>query len=210
MKRFVSIVKFITKKNKRFSMFCTTRCILLTAIALSLIFLFGKCRKNDEENQDQNVSAIIFHSYNYNPLLINNDTLFYDFDDDGCNDLTVTKQIDTVGSNIHYSGTIYGLAGNIKFTCMSLNPESYMVDSGTVISNSNNLIWLNRLIYKGSAPYFPGSSTWAEGAFRPYFGFYVQNGNHLNYGWFHFNYLVIDEIGYNKTANLPVTVGQKN
>jgi hypothetical protein len=170
---------------------------------------FAGCKKDDSQKASL-PPQIIYHTFTVSTQTLTNDTVFYDVDDDGVDDITVTKTIDTVGPGIQYSGKIYSLNPEFRFAYMNMASHNQMVDSGQIVNNSTDFSWIDSPVYGGGISFTPGSNNWANGVFWHYFAYCRNKPGTYNLGWFHFNYMVIDELGYNKTPNQSIVVGQKN
>jgi hypothetical protein len=85
-----------------------------------------------------------------------------------------------------------------------------MLDTNDILINSNEFQWMDTIKYEGSIPYIVGKTSWPYGVFTKYFGFQARtNINTINYGWFHLEFFVIKELGYNLISNRSIRVGQK-
>jgi hypothetical protein len=175
-------------------------------IGLFVIMLIG-CKK---ESNSEDHNSIIYKEFIIDHSKINNDTAFYDINSDLKIDIVVTKHIDTLGGAFHYSGTIYGLQDKTLFTYMQMKPDHAILDTNDIIINSDEFEWMDTIKYAGSIPYPLGNTNWAYGVFLKYFGFQVKkNVSKNNYGWFHLEFFVIKEIGYDPISNRAIRVGQK-
>jgi hypothetical protein len=163
-----------------------------------------------KEKQGEIFNSIKYQEYFIDHSKINNDTVFYDFNSDFKNEIVVTKKIDTLGGNIHYSGRIYSINEKIKFTYMQIKPDHALLDTNDIITNSDEFEWLDTIRYEGGIPYIVGDTSWPYGVFTDYFGFQsIGNDNNKTYGWFHLEFFVIKEIAYNLIPNKAIRVGQK-
>jgi hypothetical protein len=171
-----------------------------------LLALAG-CHKDSQEISG---NEIIYQEFTIDHSKVTNDTVYYDYNSDLVNDIAVTKQIDTVNGTIHYSGRIFSMKEDILFTYMQISPEYAMLDTNDIITNSNEFQWMDTIKYAGSIPYIAGNTSWPYGVFTKYFGFQVRRmADTINYGWFHLEFFVFKELGYNFISNSPIRVGQK-
>jgi hypothetical protein len=175
-------------------------------IGFFVVMLMG-CKK---ENNSVTYNSIIYKEFVIDHSKINNDTAFYSANSDSLIDIVVTKHIDTLGGTIHYSGTIYSLQDKILFTYMRVKPDYAILDTNDIIINSDEFEWMDTIKYAGSMPYIQGNTSWPYGVFLKYFGFQVKtNASNNNYGWFHLEFFVIKQMGYNAISNRSIRVGQK-
>lgn len=175
-------------------------------IGFFVLALLG-CKKGKQEVTENKIN---FQEFTVDHSTITNDPVSYDFNSDFIPDIAVTKHVDTVDGIIHYSGRIFSLKGKILFTYVQIRPYYSMVDTNDIMTNSTEFQWLDTIRYEGGIPYIVGNTSWPYGVFTKYFGFKVNSGaTDYNYGWFHLEFFVMKELGYNLISNSPIRVGQK-
>ena len=173
---------------------------------LTLIsFLLLQCKK-DSQNYRYD---IIYQSFFVDSSKLNNDTVFYDLDNDNINDIAIMKKIDTIDNKIHYVSKIFSLKEIILFTYYKIRPSTLLLDTLDIIDSSDKYSWTDVVHYEYETNYINGSSDWMNGIFADYVGFQIINGDKINYGWFHVYCFLIKEIAYNKTTNLSIRIGQR-
>lgn len=171
---------------------------LITAILVfGLLFTF--CKKNDNE---PSINHDIYYQYfDIDYSNFENDTFFYDINNDTIFDIIAIKNTDTlVNGNLRCTGQIYGLNDTMLFTYMREHTKPAMLDTFDIIVNSDAYYWLDTIKYTGNV--------W-EGIFTPNFGFQYKKKD-VYYGWFHFDTGGLKEIAFNQIPNSSIRMGQKN
>jgi hypothetical protein len=169
-------------------------CVLM----LSILFL---CCNKEINNNDYSYD-IYYQDLTIDDFTYKNDTFFYDIDNDAIMDIAATKHIDSLGNNIYrYSGKIFSIKELMLFTYIKIEPKYSMLDSTDLIVNSNKYLWSDTIKYSGN--------TWRN-IFTPNFGFQVKKNSDLYYGWFYFNTMELQAVGFNRKPNSPIKMGQKN
>ncbi len=184
--------------------------LFLTLLAIFNVFLFSNCRKEEDSNLSSTTQSTIFYQvFSIDSTDNTTDTIFYDIDGDFNFDFELTKAITISNQTVYYSGSIKSIVDTTKFTYLKNSPVMDFVEFGDLIFDSANYDWYDQVTYSGSGPYVSGNQHWSSHAFTDYFGFQLKRNGNLYFGWFQMKHFQIKEIGFNKTANGSIAVGQK-
>ena len=198
--------------RKTFNSYTFIKCFVLTIIVFMAV---SGCKKtstpapNTSSNTSVPNDSIVYKIFVVDSVNFSSDSIKYDVNNDNINDIMVKMQHTLNGSSMSYSGTISGIKNNIDFCYINTQSSWSMLALNDNINGVNSFNWNPVCSYSGSAPYFAGSNSWAQGIFTKYFGFKITLNSINYYGWFHFKYQAISETGLNLAPNKTIKIGQK-
>lgn len=180
--------------------------ILTTIVLISA----SSCKKTtDPAPVVTATSSIVYKTYVADSVNFTTDSLFFDINNDGSNDIKVTMQHTSSGDRINYSGSMSAVNNNMSFCYMKTVPTWTMLALNDIINSTTSLNWMPVASYSGSNSFTTGSNSWAQGMFTNYFGFKITLNSKNYYGWFHLKWQTITETGLNLTSEASIKVGQK-
>jgi hypothetical protein len=178
------------------------------------LLIFTNCSKEEDvilsgNNNQTTQNNIFYQEFSVDTTNNGNDTILYDIDGDFNLDFELIKTIVITSQTVSYSGSIKSLTDTVEFIYLKNSPVMGFVELGDNISYSTTYTWYNEVLYSGSTPFISANHYWADGAFTDYFGFQLTRNGTKHYGWFQLKHFQIQELGFNKTSNESILVGQK-
>lgn len=200
-----------TDRTKSNILFSGTNSLFLKCFLAIIIISASSCKKKNDPAPvaDAETSSIFYKTYLADSVNFTADSLFFDVNNDGKNDIKVTMQHKSVGGMMNYSGSISAVNNNMNFCYMITEPNWAMLAPNDVINSATSLDWMPVASYSGSTSFVAGSNSWARGIFTNYFGFKITLNSGNYYGWFRFKWQTITETGMNLASETPIKVGQK-
>lgn len=183
------------------------KCFIVTTIVS--ISVSGCKKTNDPAPVSPATSSIVYKTFVADSVNFTADSLFFDVNNDGTNDIKVTMQHTPSGAIMNYSGSISAVNNNMSFCYMKTAPTWAMLVLNDNINSTTSLNWMPVASYSGTNSFTSGSNSWAQGIFTNYFGFKITLNSRNYYGWFHFKWQTITETGMNLTSEATIKVGQK-
>jgi len=167
-------------------------------------FAFMSCQK-EEENRPETMAQDFYQSYDLqaDSLQYKDDTLFYDLDLNGSNDIVLTKYVDYNSSSVQYGGQFYALTDSIVFFYILENPTRLLIEGDSVFERQN-IQWLDTVKYNGSGPI---GTLKNSNVFVPFIGMKKVDSQRY-FGWIRCSKLDFRETSLNRSPNIISMVGR--